>query len=299
VAALLTEVHARRLASDVPGALGTGEAADTPLRRVRLTALGCRVRGTAEALVAEVHLAHPGAGTVLVLRKQWDDATTGHALTGRRLLSTTLGALATGSLVSESVRRTAARTLTISRGRLGATAVTPVGGSWTRLPAPLLVEDLAALAASWEGRPPRLLRPRVAAEAVRVVALSEVEDIGYDPGEQRLEAVVRDAAGNRALLSSEYRPQCPGALDALADALGRGPTHVSGEVVREGGRMRIDPIAVLTPAGVTVPDLAPGDGADGLGLMAERTPDPLTAALDEAVAALAALAHGGLRRPSV
>ncbi|WP_329029964.1 hypothetical protein [Streptomyces sp. NBC_01423] len=299
VASLLTEVHARRLASGVPGALGTGEAADTPLRRVRLTALGCRVRGTAESLVAEVHLAHPDAGTVLVLRKRWDDAATGHALVGRRLLSTTLGALATGSLVSESVRRTAARTLTISRGRLGATAVTPVGTSWTRLPAPLLVEDLAALAASWEGRPPRLIRPRVAAEAVRVVALSEVEDIGYDPGEQRLEAVVRDAAGNRAVLSSEYRPQSPGALDALADALRSGPSHVSGEVVREGGGMRIDPIAVLTPTGVTVPDLAPGDGADGLGLMAERAPGPLTAALDEAVAALAALAHGGLRRPSV
>ncbi|MEU5820329.1 hypothetical protein ABZ798_04295 [Streptomyces sp. NPDC047803] len=299
VAALLTEVHARRLASGVPGALGTGEAADTPLRRVRLTALGCRVRGTADSLVAEVHLAHPDAGTVLVLRKRWDDAATGHALVGRRLLSTTLGALATGTLVSESVRRTAARTLTISRGRLGTTAVTPVGSSWTRLPAPLLVEDLAALTASWEGRPPRLIRPRVAAEAVRVVALSEVEDIGYDPGEQRLEAVVRDAAGNRAVLSAEYRPQCPGALDALADALRRGPTHVSGEVVREGGGMRIDPIAVLTPTGVTVPDLAPGDGADGLGLMAERAPDPLTAVLDEAVAALAALAHGGLSRPSV
>ncbi|MFE9858456.1 hypothetical protein [Streptomyces sp. NPDC005780] len=302
VAALLAEVHARRQASDIPGALGTGEAADTPLRRVRLTSLGCRVRGTAEDPVTEVYFAHPGAGTVLVLRRAWAAAEgrqlTGHDLSGRRLLSTTLGALATGSLISENVRRTAGRALTISRGRLGATGITPVGGAWTELPAPLLVDDLSALARTWEDRPPRLVRPRVEAEAVRVVALSGVEDVGYDPGEQRLEAVVRDAAGNPALLVSEYRPQCPGALDALDGALRRGATHVSGAVVRAGGGILIDPIAVLTPAGVTVPDLAPGDGATALAGAVRRTPDPLTAALDEGISALAALAHGGLRRAS-
>ncbi|MFJ4500205.1 hypothetical protein [Streptomyces sp. NPDC088864] len=298
VAALLTEVHARRLAAAVPGALGTDEAAETPLRQVGLTALGCRVTGRAESSVAEVYFAHPHAGTVLVLRREWPQHLTGHALAHRRLLSTTLGALATGTLVSESVRRTAGRALTVTRGRIGATGITPVGRSWTRLPPPLLVGDLAALTASWEGRPPRLIRPRVAAEAVRVVALSGVEDIGYDPGEQRLEAVVRDAAGNRALLASEYRPGCPGALDALADALGQGATHVSGAVSREGGGIRIDPVAVLTPDGVTVPDLAPGDGAAALAPVARRAADPLTAALEEAVAALAALAHGGLRTPA-
>ncbi|WP_241990152.1 MULTISPECIES: hypothetical protein [unclassified Streptomyces] len=298
VAALLTEVHARRLAAAVPGVLGTDEAAETPLRQVRLTALGCRITGPAETPVAEVYFAHPHAGTVLVLRREWPQRLTGHALARRRLLSTTLGALATGTLVSESVRRTAGRTLTIARGRLGATGVTPVGSSWTRLPPPLLVGDLAALIASWDGRPPRLIRPRVAAGAVRVVALCRIEDIGYDAGEQRLEAVVRDAAGNRALLASEYRPGCPGALDALADALRQGATHVSGAVVREGGGIRIDPIAVLTPGGVTVPDLAPGDGAAALAPVARRAADPLTAALEEAVAALAALAHGGLRSPS-
>lgn len=120
VAALLAEVHARRRAAAVPGALGTREAGDTPLRRVRLTSLGCRVRGTAEALVAEVYFAHPGAGAVLVLRREWTAADgqelTGHRLATRRVLSTSLSALATGSLVSESLRRTASRSLTIARG---------------------------------------------------------------------------------------------------------------------------------------------------------------------------------------
>ncbi|MEU8701918.1 hypothetical protein AB0C61_30500 [Streptomyces sp. NPDC048680] len=302
VAALITEVHARRLAAAVPGALGTREPGDTPLRRVRLTSLGCRIRGTAGSPVAEVYFAHPGAGTVLVLRKTWTAAEgqelTGHQLAGRRLLSTTLGGLATGSLVSESVRRTAGRALTISRGRLGTTSITPVGAAWTELPAPLLISDLSALTAAWEGRPPRLVRPRVEAESVGVVALSEVGEVGYDAGEQRLEVTVRDASGTPAVLTSEYRPQCPGALDALADALARGATHVSGAVVRAGGGIRIDPIAVLGADGVTVPDLAPGDGATALAAAVRRTPEPLSAGLEEAISALAALAHSGLRQVS-
>ncbi|MFF5897425.1 hypothetical protein ACFY8O_16020 [Streptomyces argenteolus] len=94
-----------------------------------------------------------------------------------------------------------------------------MGASWSDLPGSLLAGDLGALAATWEGRPPRLLRPRVEAEAMRVVSVSTVEHIGYDPAEQRLEAAVRDEAGTRAGLRVSYRPVCPGALDALAEAL--------------------------------------------------------------------------------
>ncbi|MBO0913330.1 hypothetical protein [Streptomyces laculatispora] len=247
--------------------------------------------------------------TLVTLRCQWSvllepwtavegQELTGHRLTGRRLLSTTLGSPATGSLVSESVRRTAGRALTITRGRLGTTGITPVGAAWRELPAPLLISDLSALTAAGEGRPPRLIRPRVEAESVGVVALSEVAEVGYDAGEQRLEVMVRDASGTPAVLTSEYRPECPGALDAPADALARGATHVSGSVVRAGGGIRIDPIAVLTADGVTVPGLAPGDGATALAAAARRTPEPLTAALDEAISAPAALAHSGLRQAS-
>ncbi|MFG2626309.1 hypothetical protein [Streptomyces sp. NPDC048473] len=302
VAALLTELHARRRAAALPGVLGTREAGDTPLRRVRLMSLGCRVHGTPQSLISEVYFAHPGAGTVLVLRKTWTAAEgkelTGHRLSTRRVLATPLSSLAAGSLVSESVRRTASRALTIARGRLGTTTITPVGAAWTELPEPLLVRDLSALTAGWEGRPPRLIRPRVEAEAVHVVALSQVESVGYDPAEQRLEAVVRDASGIPALVTSGYRPECPGALDALADALEGGATHVSGSVHRSGGGIRIDPIAVLTPAGVIVPDLAPGDGSTALAAAVRRPSDPLTAVLDEAISAMSAAAHSGLRHLS-
>lgn len=299
VAALLTEIHARRRAAGLPGVLGTREAGTTPLRRVRLTALGCRVRTTPTGSAAEVYVGHPGAATVLVLHKEWATtdgaATTGHLLAGRRLLGTTLGKLATGNLVSESARRTAGRVLTIAGNKLGATGVTPVAGAWTELPEPLLVRDLASLTAGWEGRPPRLIRPRTEAENVHVIALSAVEHVGYDPAEQQLEAVVRDEAGHHARVRSDYRPECPGALDALAGALESGATHISGSVHRSGGSVRIDPIAVLTPSGVTVPDLAPGDGSGALRAVVHHSSDPLTAALDEATAALASVAHSGLR----
>ncbi|MFI9628511.1 hypothetical protein [Streptomyces sp. NPDC052042] len=299
VAALLTEVHARRRAAALPGVLGTREAGDTPLRRVRLTSLGCRVRGTSQNLVCEVYFAHPGAGAVLVLRKAWTAAEgkelTGHLLAARRVLSTRLDALATGSLVSENVRRTASRALTVGRGRLGTSTVTPVGTAWAELPDTLLLRDLSAPTTGWEGRPPRLIRPRVEAESVHLVALSAVESVGYDPAEQRLEAVVRDASGRSALLTSSYRPECPGALDALAAALGDGATHVSGAVRRSAGGITIDPIAVLTPTGVVVPDLAPGDGSTALAAVDRRPSDPLVVALDEAVSALSAVPHSGLR----
>ncbi|WP_335939038.1 hypothetical protein [Streptomyces sp. PTD5-9] len=304
VAALITELHARRRAAALPGVLGTDEAGDTPLRRVRLTALGCRVRGTSRSLVSEVYFAHPGAAAVLVLRKTWamaeHERLAGHLLSARRVLGTPLRSLATGNLVSESVRRTASRALAVGRGRLGASTVTPVGTAWTELPAPLLVRDLSALTAGWEGRPPRLIRPRVEAESVHVVALSAVESVGYHPAEQRLEAVVRDASGTSALLASRYRPECPGALDALAEALeGGGTTHVSGSVHRLAGGVTIDPLAVLTPAGVVVPDLAPHDGATALAPVGRRPAEPLTAALDEASSALSAVPHSGLRHLAV
>ncbi|MFE7265936.1 hypothetical protein ACFU9B_28240 [Streptomyces sp. NPDC057592] len=303
VAALLTEVHARRRAAAHPGVLGSREAGDTPLRRVRLISLGCRVHGTGQSLVSEVYFAHPGAGTVLVLRKTWTapdgKELSAHRLATRRVLATPLASLATGSLVSESVRRTPSHALTVARGRLGTTTITPVGAAWTELPEPLLVRDLTALTEGWSSRPPRLIRPRVEAEAVHVVALSQVESVGYDPAEQRLEAVVRDASGSRALVVSEYRPECPGALDALADALEGGATHISGSLHRSGGGVRIYPLGVLTPAGTVVPDLAAGDGSTALAAVVRRPPDPLTAALEEAISAMSAVPHSGLRHLNV
>ncbi|MBV2156665.1 hypothetical protein [Kitasatospora sp. SUK 42] len=306
LALLLAELHARHRAAAHPGTsrpevLGVREAAETPLRRVRLTALGCRIRGTATTRSAELLLAHPAAGTVLVLRRSWDVPAdgrppTGHQLAARRVAGHRLDALATGNVVSESAVRSAARELGLGRGRIAGTTVTPVGGAWTDLPAPLLLTDLDAHLRTLEGRPPRLIRPRIAAESLHVVRLSAVEEVRYDAAEQRLEAAVRDAAGNPATLAATYDPACPGALDAVAAALGTGTvTHVSATVRRAAGRTVLEPVALLAGGTVVVPDLAPGAGSAALGPAAPPSADPVTAGLAEALAALADTAHRGLR----
>ncbi|WP_242907061.1 hypothetical protein [Actinomadura terrae] len=304
LAALIAELHARDRAASAPGSrvprslvLGTDESADTPLRRVRLTALGCRVGGTAETRTADVYLAH--ADTVLVLRKHWavpeGDRLTGADLAGRRVLGVSLRALAAANVVSESATRSASRAVRVSAGRVAKTTVTPLGEAWAGLPPALLVRDLAAHEREMDAWPPRLVRPRVEAETVRVVEIAEVRDIGYHPGDQRFEAVIADAAGTTAVLSAEYAPHRPAALDVLAEALADGPRLVSGAVRRERGGLVIDPFAVLASGGVVVPDLMPGDGTAELGAPPAPAPDPLGAVLDTALAACAEIAHRGLR----
>lgn len=301
-ALLLAELHARHRAAgrDPVGVLGTEEAPQTPLRRVRLVALGCRIGGTAGDRTAETYFAHADAGIALVLRKRWDltegQSPAGHDLSTRRLLGSPLHTLATANVVSEHTTRAADRTVSISRGRIAATSVTPLGSAWRELPGSLLVRDTAAHLRAAGERPPRLIRPRVAAESVRVVEVTAVESVGYDPAAQRLEAVVRDPAGNEVLVRADYNPLCPGGLDALAAALGDEEVHcVSGMLNRAHGRIVLDPLAVLTSTGVIVPDLAPGDGATALTTAPPRRSDPITTALESALTALAEAAHHGLR----
>ncbi|MEU5990505.1 hypothetical protein ABZ806_16175 [Spirillospora sp. NPDC047418] len=300
-AALLAEVHARHRAARGPDrsqVLGTDERAETPLRRVRLAALGCRVAGTAATRTADLYLAHTATGAVLALKRRFDvpdgARLTGADLAGRRVLGVPLRSLAAANIVSESAARSAGRVVRVTAGRIAKTTVTPIGNAWEALPAGLLVRDYTAQAHALDALPPRLVRPRVEAELVRAVAVAGVRDIGYHPGAQRLEAVVADAAGTTALVSAEYSPHRPAALDALAGALAAGPRLLTGAVRRDRGGLVIDPFAVLTGDGVTVPDLAPGAGTAALDAAAPAAPDPLSRALDEALAAGAEAAHRGL-----
>ncbi|WP_133906424.1 hypothetical protein [Actinophytocola oryzae] len=164
----------------------------------------------------------------------------------------------------------------------------PSNGSWETLPGPVLVRDLAALDRSRANLAPRLVRPRVEAENLRVVTVAEVLDIGYHPGDQRLTAVVADEAGTTAVVSATYRPTSPAALDAVDAALRSGPRFVAGAVRRTRGTLVVD-------STVVVPDLAPGDGSSSLmGATATRE-DAVTVALDGALGVCAEAVHRGLR----
>ncbi|MBW8802406.1 MAG: hypothetical protein JF587_00865 [Catenulisporales bacterium] len=299
VADLLAELVARSRAAGSPlgqprsRVLGTEEAAEVALRRLRLTALGCRVRAVGDDRRVLVFLADPAAGVVLTLESRYPGPVTGPELATRRLTGTTVGALAGGNVITETAHRRADRRLRLTVNRVARTTVSPSNGAWDHLPAALLFRDLDALTAERDRLPPRLIRPRVEAEDVRVIEIAEVTDLGYHPGGQHLTATVRAPAGGTATLIAEYRPEVPAALDALAEALGRQPRYLSATVRRGRGGLLLTPIAVVAADRVIVPDLAPGDGTEDLTAASPTTSDPLTEALQTALALLAEIAHRG------
>ncbi|WP_326952310.1 hypothetical protein [Amycolatopsis sp. NBC_01286] len=294
VAELIAELHARHHSGARAPArvLGTDEPAETPLRQVRLVALGCRVDHEDDADTAEVFLAHPGTETVLVVRHRWPAGT--GPMRSRRLAGTTLAALAAGNVVSEAAVRSAGRVVRFGAGRLARTTVSPVGESWAGLP-PALRPPVTEALAQLTGLPPRVVRPRVAAELVRVVPIARVRQVRYLAGAQRLDAVVVDPGGAEATVSLTHRATAPGALDALAEALAGDPLEVSGAIRRAGGGLVVEPFAVRTAAGVVVPDLAPATGSVPPAAGPVRPPPP-AAAIEGALALLAEAAHRGLNR---
>ena len=261
-AALLTELHARTTANG-PRAeiLGPDEPAETPLKRVRLTALGARLRAEN---AADVYFA---SGDVVLVQRDTP------LRTGQRL--------AASNVVSESAARSASRAVTLKTSRVAKTSLTPVGTAWDHLPQALVIDDYDAAATHLAALPPRQVRARVEAELVRAVRVSEVSDLAYDPAAQRLTATLHGPTGTTCLLEATHRAVAPQALDALTTALRAGPTTITGSVRRHRGTLVVDPLAVHTPAGVVVLDLATDTTPQPLspGVTAS---DPLSAAVDSA-----------------
>jgi hypothetical protein len=287
--------------------LGADEARETLLDHVRLVSLGARVTADDRARDVEVFLADPDSGVVLVLAKRWTfgDGETpddGPALARRSVASrVALGAIAGGQMISRAVKRRANRSLALGVTRGGSTSVTPQTGAWELLPTSILCASFEALRAALDGAPPRLLRPRVLADAMRVVRVARVGRIAYDPGEQQLMAELHDAEGQALLLVRRYRSAAPGALDAIGAALMADPgvRFVAGDVRHGPHGLEIDPVGLVTDR-VIVPDLEAAPpasvalprGGDGGG-----APSPMLAALDGAASVLEEACHGGLARP--
>ncbi|MEV7807568.1 hypothetical protein AB0O28_31930 [Microbispora sp. NPDC088329] len=303
LASHVAELHARHRAVTRPDAtlrssvLGTAEAAETPLRRARMESLGCRIRGLGDQRIAEVYLAHGDSAMVLVLRRQWDGDDDGATLARRRIATSTLAALATGNLVTESAVRSASRTVRLATGRISTTTVSPSRGDWDELPPSLVVTDLAALGRELDALPLRPIRPRVEAELVRVVAVARVETIRYAPGDQRLDAVIVDRTGNTATVRATHTGAAPGRLDSLAAVLAgeRGELRfVSGVAGRTAGGVVIEPVGLVAGDRVVVPDLQPAGGSGTLTVAEDDRHDPLTGALIDTRGLLAEVAHHGL-----
>ncbi len=306
IADIVVEVLARERCAVNGGAslrsrvLGLEERAESQLRRIRLDSLGVRIDERGGQVQGRVFVAEPGTGHVLTITKTWPietDLPTGADLAGRRVLPrTSLGALAGGTLLSESVIRSASRKIVVRSNRVAKTTVAPTAADWSTYPTSLRCSDISSLITELRALPPKMLRPRIDAELVRVVEIGEVVSLGYEPGDQRLDVLITDPSGTTAMLRSTYRPTAPAALETIADALGGAhgtPRFVSGVVGLSGGTLVLDVIAISADQ-LVLPDLAPGTGQRSLDLVDDGAPHPIVRSIDAAWTLLADLLHRGL-----
>jgi hypothetical protein len=210
----------------------------------------------------------------------------------------TCGALAHGQLVSKVVTRKANRSIRLGSSRAALTSVTPQRGEWDSLPAPLLVRDLGAHAEAALRRPPRLLRPRVLAEEVHVVAVSAVHDLAYSASEQMLVARLADAAGLPFRVVVRHRRVAPFALEAAAAALEGDVRFVAGDLRRTSAHWELEPLAIAGED-LVIPDLAGSFAPPNVPALATPSHlDPLDRALTLAESVLDELCSAGLANAS-
>lgn len=300
-AALIAELVARRRASthDWVPVLGTEEAAQTPLRHLRLTGLGARIHGDDESRHVEIYLAHPEARIVLTLHHttaiaEDTDPPTAAALGARRTSTARLTDLAAGNVITESAVRSANRAVRLANSRIAKTSVLPSAGDWNKLPPELLITDLDAEATCLATLPPTLIRPRVQGESLRAVAVRSIDEIHYLPGEQRLVATLHAPTGT-ATITYTHTATAPGALDTLAHALSGEAgeiRYVAGILERHHGRLTLTPTAMVAGTTVIVPAFATVDRPTTSGSTLPQQ-NPLAIAVTDALAISAEVAHRG------
>lgn len=280
---------------------GTEEAAETPLKLVRLTGLGARVGGDASNRSVEVYLAHPEVGVVLTVHRRFDldedETMTGEEAGRRKVSGTRLAALAAGNVVTASAVRAANRSVRIAESRVARTTVSPSAGRWDDLPAGILVADLEAEAARHATLAPRFVRPRLVAEGLRAVVVTGVEAVHYRPGAQQLVATVHAPVG-QARLVVEHTAATSGAIGEVASVLAgeRGELRfVAGHVRRHNGTLWIEPTALAAGDAVIVPAFAADDAVD-VGRPPAPDDDPVSAAVATAIAVVAEVPHHGWSR---
>ncbi len=306
LAALAARVCALLQGGDLPPRylLGEGERLETALNKQKLVSLGARMEADGRQRIASVMLADPASRIVLVMEKIWDfeegvDLPEGPAMVNRSISSSvSLGRAARGIIQTIVAKRMANRRVRLGVNRQGSIDASPQTGDWSQFPPPIRVVSLAKLAEDWDARAPQVLRPPLLAENVHVLELAEIEDSSYDPAEQRLCALAKDAEGTEVLLTRTWQAVSPQALDHIAAAL-RGDMgkvrFISGELTRHLGRFELDILAIVADRiivpdieGEAIPPVAAGGGI-------QRPHPPVEQALLETLSALEEAVHQGLK----
>lgn len=279
-------------------ALGTNTPSETPLRKTRLIALGTHVTGTGPNIRADLYFAEPDSDTVHLLQTEWTEPSgeipTGHALSKRRVAGTTIEALASSTVVTESAVRQANHRIRLGRRGIGRTAIMPLStDTWTK--SLTVVNDYTAEYTRLAGRTPSVVSERILTRGVGVVHVESVLSKEYSSASQQLTIRVRDERQTAAEVVVDYRSYAPRAMDAVDSCLSTGPAAVAGRLSIRNGLLQISPFAIAGVGGVVVPDLEAPDTATST--LPTRT-DLLQSAPNTALELLADLAHKGLRHAS-
>ncbi len=223
---------------------------DSELGSARFIGLGATVTEDRTSSTVHVYLQELDTGHAVTVTREFNepDAATRkffHQLAqAPSVKDASLGSLASGQLVTQGGKRTAAGRLVIGRARA---VVNPQAFAWEQLKAPLLAEDFGEIAARLDLLPPACFRPRRAGGDFHVCPLRNVEAARFDPVANAITAVLIDANGERALLWHPWSTRGQNGAEALlAELLGDAkPLFVAGQMRRSGGGLVIHPTAVV------------------------------------------------------
>jgi len=233
-------------------ALGIGVPMMTKLARTSLSGLGAKVEVQGDQVLVRVYLVDGASGDVVFLEDRHESQSNGPISWKSRRVApgVHLGALASGSTISEGVRRYANHSLSFS-GKKGATQTGNLAADWKALcqmHPHLGVSNALAYARSIMDEPPLWLRPRDGARDVRILWISDVGEPTFDPARQELVCPVFDEERNAPLfLRYMYQSSLPHSIDGLAQLLTDRdrPIHAIAGILRFGTMgLEIDPIAV-------------------------------------------------------
>lgn len=243
----------------VPQLFVRGAASDreTSVGTARMIGLGGGVRIRRASVELSAYLQDSDTGTLVVVRRAANDPEDPAAprppfwqlAQAPVAKGVGLAPLAGGQVLVKGGRRMPNGQFLPGRAQF---ALNPQAYAWESLRSPVLAEGFAELTARLTAQPPAALRPRRLTDGLYVCAVAGVETAAFVPAEQVVQAVVRDAQNQRALLIHPYTSRGHSGVEALLAALQGQPEQlrfVAGHVQLSAHGPVIAPVALVFQEG--------------------------------------------------
>lgn len=216
----------------------------TDVGTARLVGVGCGVQTSRTGTTVAALLQDLASGMVVAVSRFSAGTSNAFAALARgQVKGMTIAAIGAGQLLARGGKRTSGGRFTPAKAMLN-----PQSYQWEHLRAPLRMEGVAELRAHLETQPIAALRPRRVSDRLHVLAVKGVTGVRFDPAEQKIVAVLRDAEDATFRVEHRYVSRgAPGfeALLRLLTEAGDSIRFVSGYVTLAAGEVIVDPIGVV------------------------------------------------------